>query len=529
MGKNKSRKKNGSGEIIDIFRNYGFIRTDSFGQDMEEIPFEITKDMIQYKDGKEFIEYSVNVNFELKKGVFLRDRNIREAINLKFDKNNLITRERKQSIPYLEQVKEKFNYFNVEIPDLQKLKKDFLSTKDFRDLLLNDNVSPSKIDEILSNFSKSNELIFKTDDDVLYEYLKQEGFHPYMLEYFVNGLFLNKGELSLLVPTEKQQKLTVSDIVLIDKIDKIFREKILKWILEIENAYKSLLSRISTNETGGDIIAGNVVKYWANSTDKEKSSQYKRAKNRYKYLRHSDQFDYIGNEFIPIDDLMDQMDLSNLENLLTAFDNFSKAGIEKDGQKIKAIFPWVRDIVLHKEVLRDLRVIRNAAAHGRSIIPRMVDPDFNPNWDMEIDNPTGRTKIAKWDLFQAFQEYNLRKGATEETSLRLMQTIYGNPYRKAWFELNFIYHRFISLFDSKRYQDFCVESAHFLNYMDLKNRNDEEIFFNPILADMGDLTAFEAGGIPPAYRVIANEAINSRDVAENHRKTTMQNQLGDYF
>ena len=92
MGKNKSRKKNGSGEIIDIFRNYGFIRTDSFGQDMEEIPFEITKDMIQYKDGKEFIEYSVNVNFELKKGVFLRDRNIREAINLKFDKNNPFTK-----------------------------------------------------------------------------------------------------------------------------------------------------------------------------------------------------------------------------------------------------------------------------------------------------------------------------------------------------------------------------------------------------------------------------------------------------
>ena len=65
--------------------------------------------------------------------------------------------------------------------------------------------------------------------------------------------------------------------------------------------------------------------------------------------------------------------------------------------------------------------------------------------------------------------------------------------------------------------------------MDLTNRNDEEIFFNPILADMGDLTAFEAGGIPPAYRVIANEAIISRDVAENHRKTTMQNQLGDHF
>lgn len=522
MGKNKSRKKNGSGEIIGLYRNYGFIRTDSFGQDMEEIPFEITKDMIKYLDDKELVEYSVNVNFELKKGVFLRDKNIREAINLRFDKNNLITVERKQSIPYLEQVKEKFSDFNVEIPDLQKLKNEFLSTNDFKELLLNDNISQAEIDKILSGLSKRNELLFKTDDDVLYEYLKREGFHPYMLEYFGNGLFLNKNVLNTLVPTAAPKKLTVSDIVLIDKIDKIFREKILKWILGIENAYKSLLSRISTNETGGDIIAGNVVKYWANSTDKEKSSQYKRAKNRYKYLRYSDQFDYIGNEFIPLDDLMDQMDLSSLGDLLTSFDNFSKAGIEKDGQKIIPIFPWVRDIVLHKEVLRDLRVIRNAAAHGRPIIHRMTDPDFNPNWDMEFDNPTGRTKIEKWDLFQAFQEYNLRTGATEKLSLKGMQLIYGNPYRKAWFELNFIYHRFISLFDSRRYQDFCVESAHFLDYIDLKNRKDEEIFFNPILADMGDLTAFESSGIPPANRIIANEAITSHDVAEIHRIITMQ-------
>lgn len=190
MGKNKSRKKNGSGEIIKLFRNYGFIRTDSFGQDMEEIPFEITKDMVKYKKDKELIEYSVKVNFELKKGVFLHDRNIREAINLRFDKNNLTTIERKQSIPYLEQVKEKFSYFNVEIPNLQKLKKELSSTNDFEELLRSDNIPQPKIDKILSDLSKSNELLFKTDDDVLYEYLKQEGFHPYMLEYFVDGLFL---------------------------------------------------------------------------------------------------------------------------------------------------------------------------------------------------------------------------------------------------------------------------------------------------------------------------------------------------
>ncbi|MFQ9537973.1 Abi family protein [Lactococcus lactis] len=526
MGKNKRRKKNGSGEIIHLFRNYGFIRTDSFGQDMEEIPFEITKDMIKHVEDKEVIEYSINVDFEINKGVFLRDKNIREAVNLIFDKNALITKDRIQSIPYLEQIKAKFDYFNIEIPNLQEIKKDLVDTSDFSNEVFESyNIPESKIEKIKSDLLKSNKLLYKTDNDILYEHLKLEGFHPYMLEYLVNGLFLNKDTLSIYVPKENQKKFSISDIVLIDKIDKIFREKILKWILEIENAYKSLLSRISTNEVGGDIIADKVVKYWANSTDLEKSNQYKRAKNRFKYLRYSDQFDYIGNEYIPLDDLMDQMDLSSLESLLTSFDKFSNEVIEKEGEKINAIFPWVRDIVLHKAVLRDLRVLRNAAAHGRSILPRMIDPDFNPNWDMEFDNPIGRTKIEKWDLFEAFKKFNLEIGIPEELAPSIMQTIFGNPYRKAWFELNFIYHRFISSFDAKRYQNFCAESSHFLDYNELENRTDEEIFFNPVLADMGDVTMFKSTGVPPAYRTIANEAFNSIKVAENHLNETVQTAL----
>lgn len=522
MGKNKSRKKNGSGEIVSLFRNYGVICTDSFGQQLEEIPFEITEDMIKRVNGKEVIEYSKNVKFEIKKGVFLRDKNIREAINICFDKNKLITEDRIQSISYLDRIKVQFSFYNIKIPSLEEIKKELFDTSDIRRTFQNYQISESEIEKKLSEISRSNELLFKTDDDILYEYLKLQGFHPYMLEYLVSGVLLNKDILNLSVPVEHQKKLSIPDIVLIDKVDKTFREKILKWILEIENSYKSLLSRISTYEEGGDIIAHKVVKYWANSTDTEKIGQYKRAKNRYKYLRYSDHFDYIQNEFIPLDDLMEQMDLSSLESLLSSFDNFSKDDIEIDGQKFQYVFPWVRDIVLHKEVLRDLRVLRNAAAHGRPIIPSMVDPDFNPNWDMEIDNPIGRTKIWKWDLFEAFKEFNLGNGVSEEQAPSLMQTIYGNPYRKAWFELNFIYHRFISLFDTKRYQDFCAESSQFLEYMDISTRKDEEIYFNPILADMGDLTFFQSSGIPPAYKTIANEAFISFDVAENHRRSTLR-------
>lgn len=73
--------------------------------------------------------------------------------------------------------------------------------------------------------------------------------------------------------------------------------------------------------------------------------------------------------------------------------------------------------------------------------------------------------------------------------------------------------------------NFCAESSHFLDYNELENRTDEEIFFNPVLADMGDVTMFKSTGVPPAYRTIANEAFNSIKVAENHLNETVQTAL----
>ena len=226
------------------------------------------------------------------------------------------------------------------------------------------------------------------------------------------------------------------------------------------------MSRISTQELGGEQISEKVVLYWKNSTDKTKQEQYKRAKNRYKYLPYSDQYDYITNpDIFPLDDLMSQMDLTSLEGLLTIFDRFSKEEQNISGNSIKSIFPRIRDIVIHKQILRDLRVLRNAAAHGRPILPILMNPDYNPNWDLEFDNPEGRTNIKKWDLFEPLKRMNqIIFSVDEQTSIQIMQPIFGNPYRKAWIELNFIYHRFISLFDNKRYSDFLLESKEFLDY-----------------------------------------------------------------
>ena len=153
-----------------------------------------------------------------------------------------------------------------------------------------------------------------------------------MLDYIVNGLFIEK-------TLGNFKKIDVKHIVKIDDIDKVFREKMLRWILGIENSYKSLLSRLATQREGGDEIATRVVRYWKNSTDDVKKGQYKRAQNRFKYLSYSDKFDYINSDIIPLEDLMDQMDLSTLESLLVKFDDFSKESISTGG---RLLTPFVK-------------------------------------------------------------------------------------------------------------------------------------------------------------------------------------------
>ena len=192
MGKNKNKKKRGIGKIISIHRNYGFISTDSFGQKGEEIPFEISLDMIKIVNGKEQIEYSEEVSFDLRKGVLLRDKNIREAYNLKFNEKNLILKERITSKPYLQQIREKFTLFNIDIPDSELAKKELADSTAIIQELKEQGTSEEELQDIVESLNRSNEAIFKTDDDVLYEYLKFKGFQPNMLEYLINGLFLDK-------------------------------------------------------------------------------------------------------------------------------------------------------------------------------------------------------------------------------------------------------------------------------------------------------------------------------------------------
>ena len=72
------------GRIIELKNNYGTIATDAYKVNNEWIPFRIEKSMLVVIDGKEYIKYTEDVEFSLAQNQGVRDRDIKEAINISF-------------------------------------------------------------------------------------------------------------------------------------------------------------------------------------------------------------------------------------------------------------------------------------------------------------------------------------------------------------------------------------------------------------------------------------------------------------
>lgn len=152
--------------IVQLHRNYGYLSTDSFGQKNELLSFSITESMIKDGNGEELIEYSKEVSFEISKGVRLREREVREAINLKFDVHKLITQSRVKSKPYLSQVREKFKSFNINLPDFEDFRKEMTDTEEMRSYLLSQNLPEDQVDKKFDEYNKFLEKSLKTEDNI---------------------------------------------------------------------------------------------------------------------------------------------------------------------------------------------------------------------------------------------------------------------------------------------------------------------------------------------------------------------------
>lgn len=213
------------------------------------------------------------------------------------------------------------------------------------------------------------------DDKEFADWLEGNNFQPRMLEYLSPGIFTCKEIIKM--QAEKHIDLDCIDVkfkigllFVIDRIDIEFRKNILSWITGIENAYKTYFNRIRIADDGQD-VGVDVISEWVAKKPKI-AKLIKRARDKRRYRGTSDEFDYLTDEnAVPLLDLMEQLELNELSELITIFyDIYSKKN------NIPDILQKMKDCI---GFIGDLCAIRNAAAHGRSILPAFMDPDYNGN------------------------------------------------------------------------------------------------------------------------------------------------------
>lgn len=444
------------GIIMDLRNNYGLIATDAYKAQNEWIPFKIDPDMLIQKDGKEYIKYTDEVEFNLVLSQGMRDRDIKEATDIKFIGEEWKHQERKIESNFCQIVRNRLDEYNFYYPTL--------------------------------------------NDKEFMQWLEKNNFQTRMLEYLSPGIFTSKKILMLDTQDEldyenKNTKFDINLLFVIDRIDIEFRKNLLSWITCIENCYKTYFNRINVT-LEGEKLGVEIIAKWALKKPKIKKL-IKRAQDKRKYRITSDEFDYLVDEnAVPLFDLMEQLELNELSELINVFYEtytLKKISIPSTLHKMKSCINFINDIC----------VIRNAAAHGRAILPAFMDPDYNGNWDLEFDNVDKRCNVEKWILYDVLKEKWIKMGLGDYTK-EIINTLYGNPIRRAWVELNYIYFYIVKEIEKMSFELFKQEASWFLSkeydmYSQLKHVN----LCALRLSDMGNTTLGET--VPP-YDEIAQEA-----------------------
>lgn len=455
------------GKIIALKKNYGIIDTSSFKVEHEWLPFKLEKNMLVENNGVQYIKYTDEVEFSINQSQGIRNRDIKEAINIKFIGDEWKFQERVIENNPFQIIRKRLSEYNFYYPDL--------------------------------------------DDNEFADWLEKNNFQSRMLEFLSPGLFTPKdiikmksNELNVRFD-DKNTTFNIQLLFVLDRIDIEFRKNIMSWITCIENAFKSYLNRISLIDNSYD-VGKTVISEWFVKKTKIKKL-ISRARNKRIYRDASDEFDYLFDEnSVPLLDLMEQLDLKELSELITFFyDEYKKKGnIPYALEKMKECIGFIDDLC----------AIRNSSTHGRPILPAFMDPDYNGNWDLEFDNIERRSSVEQWILYDLLKDKWVKIGLGDYSE-QIVNLLYGNPIRKAWIELNYIYFYIIKEIEKPTFELFKIESLWFLS-------KDEDIIKQTSNVNLCDLRLSDMGNTtlnytPTPYDEIAQEAYAVWELFEHDR------------
>ena len=106
------------GSILELKNNYGIIDTDAYKVELEWIPFRIEKSMLEEKEGKQYIKYTDEVEFSLSQSQGVRDRDIKEATDIRFIGDEWKYQERIIENNAIQNIRKRLSEYNFYYPVL---------------------------------------------------------------------------------------------------------------------------------------------------------------------------------------------------------------------------------------------------------------------------------------------------------------------------------------------------------------------------------------------------------------------------
>ncbi|XRJ97887.1 Abi family protein [Latilactobacillus sakei] len=286
-------------------------------------------------------------------------------------------------------------------------------------------------DEIIFNFltTKVSGLTKFSKNELKSELLKHELTYSDIFDiqaYFTDSTF--------------NQNISIEDIKTLKRHDEALKEGFLRWILTVEDVLKlNCLTFINNN------FDDNSLKQFyseLSSTNKTLvSTPFKRIGQKYIFRAGGTRLTLktsgttISVVSAPLDIFLNELTISELSSFIEFL--LTKYADEED---------FNFDILaICQPFLNDISFIRNIAAHGRTLLPTLLDKTYNPNYtyDSSAHSPFPESSIEDIKTFPLFEviRFSLRmslKGKSPNRtldSLDYVKQINDNPALRSFFSL----------------------------------------------------------------------------------------------
>lgn len=253
--------------------------------------------------------------------------------------------------------------------------------------------------------------------------------------------------------------------------EKMVADFFMRWILFLEKEIKEFLIFILDKQSISSLDFIDILKS-ENETKKIVCDALKKLQDNSIFRPESDSFLYSINEHDPNDviikdaPIMMILEQLTLNELAIVFNSCKKNYCKNINSDMKILFYYTTDM------LSDVIFIRNKVAHGKAVIPLIIDDTFSPSYFFEMasvfpswnsnDNFNNAENYSAFSFIRYITKSMAKEGIslTEisggpmEQALFFTKSLFINQAKRSLFSLIFLLMCVFSYFDSSKYNEF---------------------------------------------------------------------------